>query len=117
VKLEDVNFLLDKLGKYAYLWEQLGTALNFHPGELNNIRYSPQAPTLKQRLKDVLVEWTQWPNGDHPKEPSMEMLRDALCSDLVGLVNVGTLLYKCRYDLPSRQRKVKLRKCKCIDIN
>ena len=106
VRLEDVNFLLEKLGNYAYLWEEVGTSLNFHPGELNNLRYSPQHVTLQQRLKGLLVQWSQWPTRDHPREPTMEMLRDALGSQLVGLGNVGLRLYESRYSLPSWQKKV-----------
>lgn len=108
VRIEDVNYLMQKLNNYAYLWSELGTALDFHPGELDNIRYSPQAITLQQRLKELLSRWSQWPTQDHRRVPTMEMLRDALRSRLVGLGAVATQVYESRHELPSWQEKVKI---------
>jgi len=105
VKLEDVNFLLDRLRHYAYLWEEIGTALNFHPGALRNLRYRPQ-PTILL-LKDILIQWCERPNKDHPEIPTMGMLRDALASDIVGLPDLGAQVYQQRFDLPSWQGKVR----------
>ncbi len=104
VKLEDVNFLLERLRNYAYLWEEIGTALNFHPGALKNLRYSRQPATLL--LKEVLVLWCERPTRDHPDIPTMEVLRDALASSLVGLPKIGPQLYQERFHLPSWQDKV-----------
>ena len=100
----DVNFLLEKLNTYSYKWEDIGTALDFLPGELDNIKFSPQANTLQQRLRELLSRWAQWPTQDHPdEEPTMEKLRDALRSRLVGLGVLASEVYESRHRLPSRQ--------------
>ena len=99
---QDVVFLMDHLCQHSYKWEVIGTALHFLPGELENIKHSPQATTLQQRLKKVLCQWVQWPTTAHSQTPTMEMLRDALRSDLVGLGAVANQLYDVRNQLPSQ---------------
>ena len=89
---KEVGFLMGYLFQYSYKWEVIGTALHFLPGELENIRHSPQATTLQFRLNVVLCQWVQWPTTAHSHTPTMEMLRDALRSDLVGLGAVANKL-------------------------
>ena len=102
VKDVDVSYLMGHLSQYSSKWEVIGTALHFLPGELENIRHSPQATTLKLRLNAVLCQWVQWPTTAHSQTPTMEMLRDALRSDLVGLGAVANQLYDARNQLPSQ---------------
>ena len=99
---KDVGFLMGYLCQHSYKWEVIGTALHFLPSELENIRHSPQATTLKLRLKEVLCQWVQWPTTAHSQTPTMEMLCDALRSDLVGLGAVANQLYDTRNYLPSQ---------------
>ena len=99
---KDVGFLMGHLCQHSYKWEVIGTALHFLPGELENIRHSPRVTTLQLRLKEVLCQWVQWPTTAHSQTPTMEMLRDALCSDLVGLGAVASQLYDARNYLPSQ---------------
>ena len=99
----DVGFLMGYLCQYSYKWEDIGTSLHFLPGELENIRHSPQVITPQQRLNSVLCQWVQWPTTAHPQTPTMEMLRDALRSDLVGLGAVANKLYDARDYLPSQR--------------
>ena len=88
---KDVGFLMCYLCHHSYKWEAIGTALHFLPGELENIRHSPQVITPQQHLNAVLCQWVQWPTTAHPQTPTMGMLRDALLSDLVGL---GAVAYQ-----------------------
>ena len=99
---KDVVYLMGHLCQHSYKWEVIGTALHFLPGELKNIRHSTQVITLKLRLKEVLCQWVQWPTAAHSQTPTMEMLRDALRSDLVGLGAVANQLYDARNQLPSQ---------------
>ena len=102
VRDKDVGFLMGYLCRHSSKWEDIGTALHFLPGELENIRHSPQAATLQLRLKKVLCKWVQWPTTAHSQTPTMEMLHDALRSDLVGLGAMANQLYDARNYLPSR---------------
>ena len=99
---KDVVYLMGHLCQYSYKWEFIGTALHFLPGELENIRHSPQVITPQQRLNAVLCQWVQCPTAAHSQTPTMEMLRDALRSDLVGLGAVANKLYDARNQLPSQ---------------
>ena len=102
VKDVDVSYLMGCLSQHLHKWEVIGTALHFLPGDLENIRHSPQATTLQQRLNTVLCQWVQWPTTAHSQTPTMEMLRDALRSDLVGLGALANQLYDARNQLPSQ---------------
>ena len=102
VKDVDVSYLMGCLSQHLHKWEVIGTALHFLPGELENIKHSPQATTLQQRLNAVLCQWVQWPTTAHSQTPTMEILRDALRSDLVGLGAVANQLYDARNQLPSQ---------------
>ena len=100
VEDKDVGFLMDHLCQYSSKWEAIGTALHFLPGELENIKHNHQ--DVQQRLNAVLCQWVQWPINTHSQTPTMEMLRDALRSDLVGLGAVANQLYDARNQLPSQ---------------
>ena len=89
----DVVFLMGYLCQHSYKWEDIGIALHFFPGELENIRHSPQVITPQQRLNAVLCQWVQWPTTAHSQTPTIEILCDALRSDLVGLGAVDKQLY------------------------
>ena len=102
VKDMDVSYLMGCLSQHLHKWEVIGTALHFLPGELENIRHSPQVITPQQRLNAVLYQWVQWPTTAHSQTPTMEKLRDALRSDLVGLGAVANQLYDARNQLPSQ---------------
>ena len=97
VKDKDVGFLMGHLCQHSFKWEAIGTALHFLPGELENIKHNLQ--DVQQRLNAVLCQWVQWPTTAHPQTPTMEMLRDALRSDLVGLGAVANKLYDIRHTL------------------
>ena len=88
---KDVGFLMGFLCQYSYKWKDIGTALHFLPGDLENINHNHQ--DVQQSLNAVLCQWVQWPTTAHPQTPTMEMLRDALRSDLVGLGAVANQLY------------------------
>ena len=93
---KDVVFLMDHLAQHSFKWEVIGTALHFLPSELENIRHSPQVITPQQRLNAVLCQWVQWPTTAHSQTPTVEILCDALRSDLVGLGAVANKLYDAR---------------------
>ena len=97
---KDVGFLMGYLCQHSSEWGDIGTALHFLPGELKNIRHNHQE--VQQCLKEVFCQWVQWPTTAHPQTPTIEMLRDALRSDLVGLGAVANKLYDARNYLPSR---------------
>ena len=92
-----MNFLYGFLHQYAYKWREIGQALNFRHGELLNIIHS----TTQQLLTELLNQWSQWPTADHPDIPTVERLRDALRSELVGLGAVANDVYTLRSYLPS----------------
>lgn len=76
-------------------------ALGFLHSELDNIEDSrPRAP-VKQLLAELLSQWSHWPTADHSGVPTMEKLRDALHSGLVGLGAEAEDLYELRTFLPS----------------
>ena len=94
MKDKDVGFLMDSLCQHSHRWKDIGTALHFLPGKLENINRNHQ--DVQQCLNAVLCQWVQWPTTAHPQIPTMEMLRDALRSDLVGLGAVANQLYDAR---------------------
>ena len=97
---KDVGFLMGYLCPYSHKWGDIGTALHFLSGELKNIYRNHQE--VQQCLKEVLCQWVQWPTAAHSQTPTIEMLRDALRSDLVGLGAVANQLYDARNELPSQ---------------
>ena len=99
-----MNMLMSHLHKYAYKWREIGSSLNFHHGELENISQSPPGADPKQYLKELLIQWSHWPTADHSDVPTMEKLRDALGSGLVGLGVEANDLYELRNFLPSKQQ-------------
>ena len=101
MKDSDVSFLVGHLCKSASKWREIGIALGFLPGELDNIAHPiPGAPT-QRLLTELLSQWSQWPTANHSDVPTMEKLRDALRSGLVGLGAEAADLYELRNYLPS----------------
>ena len=80
----DVNKLIAHLHKHAYKWREIGGALNFEQGELENISHAA-GNDPQQLLTKLLTEWSQWPTEDHPTDPTLESLCKALRSGMVGL--------------------------------
>ena len=89
------------LCQHSHRWEVIAIALYFLPGELQNINRDHQE--VQHCLNAVLCQWVQWPTATHSQSPTMEMLRDALRSDLVGLGAVANQLYDARNQLPSQR--------------
>ena len=92
IKSDDVNTLTDYLSECAYKWREIGGALKFRPGELENINQSGKDP--QQRLTKLLEDWAQWPTKKHPTDPTLESLCNALYSSMVGLGAVAADLNK-----------------------
>ena len=101
VRPADVSFLMTRLHRYAYMWRDIGTALNFQRAEMENIRHSFPTATTRDLLHELLSQWSQWPTAEHSQDPTMEGLRDALRSSLVGLGAPASELYEDRSNLPS----------------
>ena len=102
VKSTDVTFLVARLHNYAFRWREIGTALGFQHGELENIRHSLPGANTQRLLTELLSQWSQWPTVDYPQPPTIERLCDALRSSLVGLGAEANSLYAKRTDLPSQ---------------
>ena len=86
---EDVRSLLEFLCNYAHKWNELGLSLGFLDDELKNIFHSSPHSPVQQHLKTVLAQWAHWPTNDHPVEPTIEILCNALRSKMVGLGDVA----------------------------
>lgn len=85
VRLTDSNYatLLQQLEKHASKFREIGTALGFTQGELDNIQSAPrlQANSPKSWLGDMLSQWLEWAPGDGRGSKgfaTLEGLRDAL---------------------------------------
>ena len=96
----DIAFVMSHLCQRAYKWREIGLALHFEDGELENIRHSFPTATTQQLLSKLLSQWSQWPTADHSDVPTMERLCDALRSGLVGLGAEADHLYGLRHSLP-----------------
>ena len=107
---EDVSFLMTRLHHYAYMWRDVGTALNFQHAEMENIRHSFPTATTRDLLHELLSQWSQWPTTEHSQDPTMERLCDALRSSLVELGAPASELFENRGNLPS------LTKCEHINL-
>ena len=103
-----MNFLTQFLCNYAYMWEGIGTALNFQHGELQNIKHSSPIASPQQHFNQLLDTWAQWPNSSHHQVPTVKRLCDALRSNLVGLGAEANKLHERRYSLPSQLQKVSI---------
>ena len=56
-----------KLESYAARWRDIGTALGFSEGEMNNIQTNPMLLTQsapKSFLREMLTQWLEWAPGD-----------------------------------------------------
>ena len=80
------------LHKHVYKWREIGGALDFHLGEIENI--SQTGGTPQQLLTKLLTEWSQWPTDNHPTQPTLDSLCAALQSGRVGLGALATDLRK-----------------------
>ena len=101
MRSKDVGFLIEHLHWHAYKWREIGTALGFQHGELENIRQSFPRATMQQLLRELIYQWSQWPTVTHSEVPTMEKLYDAMRSGSVGLGAVANELYSKRTLLPS----------------
>ena len=108
VESQDVSFLVKFLCDYVFKWEEIGTALNFRHGELQNIKHSSPIASPQQHLNQLLDTWAQWPNSSHQEVPTLKRLCDALRSNLVGLGAEANKLHERRYCLPSQLHKVRI---------
>ena len=100
VRSTDISFLFDEnLVKCAHKWREIGMALKFEHDELEaiNVGLEP-AP---QKFYKLLSIWSEWPVVNHPVAPTLEKLRDALRSQLVGYGATANTLYEMRSSLPS----------------
>ncbi len=105
VRSDDVGYLASHLCKNAsHKWREIGLTLGFLDGELKSISLSFPRATAQQLLTELLSQWSQWPTAAHPDAPTMERLRDALCSGLVELGAVASDLYELKNFLPSKQQ-------------
>ena len=82
-KFKILELLIDKVSH----WRDIGTALGFSSGELNEIESMPlllsRAP--KRFLEKLVEKWLQWPCEGHNSEPTVEALCKALKNKTVGL--------------------------------
>ena len=102
VQGRDVAFLMQHMYKYAYKWRAIGLSLNFQFGELENISHDFPAATGQEHLAKLLDLWCHRPTANNCDLPTMEKLRDALCSALVGLGVEAEEIYNLRLKLPSQ---------------
>ena len=103
VREEDVNFLIENfLHDYGYRWTDIGPALGFSYGEIRTIDMNVRGDA-NRGLRDLLMMWFHWPINGHEEYPTLEKLRDALCTRVVGLGDVARHLYERRNELPSIQ--------------
>lgn len=97
-----MSFLLDRLCNYAFKWDSIGSALNFLPAELENIRCNPHMTNLQQCLHALLTQWSHWPTTAHPHRATVEKLCGALRSNLVGLGDVANEIEEIKASLPRK---------------
>ena len=102
---EDVRFLLEKLTDYAYKWKDIGRALGFSHGEVENFDQSLPKGSPSEFLVKILSKWSQWPTERHEEKPTLERLCKALRTRSVGLGAAANDLYSRINDLPSLQPK------------
>ena len=100
VQSEDVRYLMEFLVDYEYKWKDIGGALGFLYDEMENIDNNPRGHD--KRLWTLLNKWTQWPTDHHPDPPTLEKLRDALCSGWVELGRTAREIYEQKSELPSQ---------------
>ena len=92
---KDFPDIYSKLEQYAIRWRDIGSALGFLEGELNNIQADPLLLTQsapKSWLKEMLTQWLQWAPKDG-RGSSGFATRDSLHTALLK-VNLGQLAQK-----------------------
>ena len=97
----DVHWLMEFLVDYAFKWKDIGEALGFSYGGIENIDSNTRG--CEQCLRTLLNQWAQWPTQRHPDPPTLEKLRDALCSGWVGLGRKANEIYGRKSELPSQR--------------
>ena len=70
--------LLRQLKKHSAKWREIGTHLEFLPGELDNIESKPNLSTGApvSWLGEMLQEWLQWAPCDDRGSVNFAMLKD-----------------------------------------
>ena len=83
----DVPALISLIHNFSTKWYDIGIGLKFTPSELSLIVSKPlllaAAPT--SYLAELLSQWMQWPTVNHPQNPTLRALCEALRSSHVGL--------------------------------
>ena len=86
----DHGYMYDKLEDKAARWRDIGRALGFKEGEMDNIQSNPMLLTQsapKSYLREMLTQWLQWAPGDGRGSTSYatkESLRAALLKANLG---------------------------------
>ena len=104
MKNDDVEFLMRKLKTYSYKYKDIGLGLNFSNGEIKGIEQTFPRGTPQDLLREILDQWSNWPNEDHRDDPTIEKLCDVLHSGLVGLGALSRDIYKLKNSLPSKTK-------------
>ena len=84
----DVGTLLNLIHNFSDKWDRIGLGLGFLQPELNQIVNNPLLFMLgapASFLRELLSQWVQWPTVNHPIQPTLRALCEALRSSLVGL--------------------------------
>ena len=85
-----ISEITEFLASYAYKWQLIGTALNFHPQDLKNITAENTTAEVVYSLRELIGQWIEG-RYKHTKSATLGNLVLALNSNTVGL---GTLAQK-----------------------
>jgi len=95
IREKDIPFLLVKfLDKCAEKWKDIGRTLGFTDSDLNSISQSKSEMSDAQCLEQLLNKWCH-------RQPTIEKLCVALCSEEVGFCHIAEELYGKRMVLES----------------
>lgn len=87
---DDHSWIYEKLEDKAFKWRDIGRAIGFKQGEMDNIQSDPMLLTQsapKSYLREMLSQWLQWAPGDRRGSASSatkESLRAALLNADLG---------------------------------
>ena len=83
---EHIFHLTEFLARFASKWRLIGTALKFHPEDLDNIQYNNavHVDTVAHNLTTLVADWVN-ATYPHTSAPTIGNLRKALRSEIVGL--------------------------------
>ena len=84
-----VPALTEMLAEYSYKWKEIATALWLTNNKIENIIAMNCKPILS--LKEVLLSWVVG-ECKHSKPPTLQSLKEALCSQTAGLGNIASTL-------------------------